>query len=220
MSDSDTSSSELQEISIDSISRKRNAQQKTTHISSKTARDRAITLNNPDIYADGNVLFCKPCSKALDHRRLGTIKRHLKSTGHIEKSQSSNTTAKRQKTLQTSFCVQTEARFENIKTVTAFVKMLASANIPFNSVNNPHVREFLREHVKGGGAIPQRAALTNYLNDIVNTDRSKLKKELADKQLQLFVDETFDKHFAVHRCFSAYAAKTNTYKMDLAVRSC
>ena len=60
---------------------------------------------------------------------------------------------------------------------------------------------FERETVSSGvksvdppcGAIPQRAALTNYLNDIVNTDRSKLKKKLADKQLQLFVDETFDK---------------------------
>ena len=172
-SSTDTSSPEISEITgtivnsftTEIVTKKRLKRSKVSKTSSCSAVDRAKSFNNPNFYADGEVLFCRVCSKAVDHRRENSLKRHLETSLHQNNKKIQGRSTK-QKTLETTFAVPTEARLENLKTVCCFVKTLAASKIPFNVVENEFMRKFFKDFVRGGGAIPKSKALLEYLEDI------------------------------------------------------
>ena len=96
-------------------------------------------------------------------------------------------------TLKTTLPAKTEARLENLKTVSDVVKMFAAANIPFNVADNPHVRGHFPKNIRGGGAIPRTDALKHYLTDISTVEKDRLKNYVKNSTLRIFSDETFDK---------------------------
>ena len=101
--------------------------------------------------------------------------------------------SKKQTTFKTTLPVKTEARLENLKTVSDLIKMFAAANIQFNIVENPHVRDYFSKNIRGGGATPRSDALNHYLTDILTVEKDRLKNYVKNSALQLFADETFDK---------------------------
>ena len=164
---------------------------KQLHFSTMTAKQRAAKPGNSAFYADGNKLFCRVCSKHINHERQSVLTRHLESNKHKENSRSS-IAPKRQRTIDTTLNAPNQASLENYRVVSDFVRMLASAKIPFNVANNPVVRQFLHHHVQGGGAIPSGKSLNPYLSRCFNEDYEKLKEMVKDKKIILIFDETTD----------------------------
>ena len=146
-SDSDS----VRELNAVQISRKRNKRTKVNHIASVTAKKRASQSGNEDFYADGDILFCRVCSKAIDHSRQGTINRHKASDVHINNKK--KLVPKKQTTIIRTMNAQTTAKLENLALVSDFVRMLTAANLPLNTADKPQVRTFLKSHIRCGGAI-------------------------------------------------------------------
>ena len=108
MSESDTSVESIDivasvsppaELSINLLSKNRRKRRKTSQIS---ARQSAEQLKNPDLYADGEILFCQVCEKSLDHSREGTITHHFKSQFHNGNMKGGKENSKKQMTLKTT----------------------------------------------------------------------------------------------------------------------
>ena len=129
-SDSDS----VRELNAVQISRKRNKRTKVNHIASVTAKKRASQSGNEDFYADGDILFCRVCSKAIDHSRQGTINRHKASDVHINNKK--KLVPKKQTTIITTMNAQTTAKLENLALVSDFVRMLTAANLPLYTALN------------------------------------------------------------------------------------
>ena len=117
------------ELSINLQSKKGRKQRKKSHIAPISAKQRVEQLKNPDLYADGENLFCRVCEKSLDHSRKSTITRHFKPEFHIGKKKGGKENSKKT-TLKTTLPVKTDARLENLKTISDPVKTFAAANIP------------------------------------------------------------------------------------------
>ena len=92
MSESDTSVESIDnmasvsaaaELSINLLSKNRRKRRKTSYIAQILAKQRVEQLKNLDLYADGEILFCRVCEKSLDQSRKSTITRHFKSEFHI-----------------------------------------------------------------------------------------------------------------------------------------
>ena len=148
MDSSDSSSSQEPESASSlsthtdtSVRRKKQQKRARHHLSSITAKQRAVTIGNGCFYADGDVLFCRPCSKAVDHSRNSTVKDHLKSMTHLENEKRVQK-AKKQRTLFTTFPVGTPAKLENLRLVSAFVRTLAASKIPLNVSDNKTMKNF------------------------------------------------------------------------------
>ena len=77
---------EPQLLNTSSIARKRKERLLISHASSTSAKKRASELRNKDIYADGEILFCRPSNKAIDPTRKETLNRHLEGPTHLQKS--------------------------------------------------------------------------------------------------------------------------------------
>ncbi|KAL1472754.1 hypothetical protein MTO96_022791 [Rhipicephalus appendiculatus] len=53
-----------------------------SHLSKKTAKERAREFKHAEFYEDGGVLFCRACARAVDHRCKSTIGEHIESNRH------------------------------------------------------------------------------------------------------------------------------------------
>ena len=73
-------------FTTESVTKKRIKRSKVKKFSSCSAIDRAKNFNNPNFYADGEVLFCRICSKTVDHRREASLKRHLATSSLHQKN--------------------------------------------------------------------------------------------------------------------------------------
>ena len=153
-----------------------------------TASQRAMKARNQDFYSEKGKLFCKFCCKIVDHSRQSSLDKHRQTESHIANKRQ----PQRQKSITTAFLIPNEARLENVKLITDWVKMCAGANIPFVATDNSTVRNFFKEHVVSGGAIPKSRALTPYLEDCYSAEKQRLKTYLEKKKVALFYDETFD----------------------------
>ena len=64
------------------------------------AKQSAQQSSNKSFYADGDILFCRACSKAVDHNRQSVLKLYCQSQSHKEKM--SKKISPKQKTLTTT----------------------------------------------------------------------------------------------------------------------
>ena len=82
------------EFPINLLSKNWRKRRKTSHIAQTSAKQRVEQLKNPDLYADG-ILVWRVCEKSLDHSRKGTITRHFKSEFHIGNKKGSKENSKK-----------------------------------------------------------------------------------------------------------------------------
>ncbi len=179
---------------------------KRLHASGLTAKQRSLQSKNEDFYEEGGKLYCRPCCKIIDHTRQGSIERHKETQGHLTNKKA----RKIQKTLNSTLPIATSARFENVAVIEDWVRASCAANIPFHKTDNGQLRDFFREHIRGGGAIPKARALSPYLKDCYLADRMKLKQYLASHNLIVYFDETFDSLGRFVSCVLLAAFKNET----------
>ena len=162
------------------------------HYSKITALQRAQQAQNrTTFYADDNILFCKTCSCTVDHSRQSNLEQHCKTKKHIRNCESTQP-AKKQKTITTTLNIKNPASLEKVKMITDYIRVLASTNTPFHTINNPMVRKFFRNHVSGGGSLPTRQGLKPYLDDVYDVERQNLLIKVSKMKLLVIIDETSD----------------------------
>ena len=98
----------------------------------------------------------------------------------------------KQKTLTTTMFALNNARVENIRFRTNFVRWLAVNKIPFNVADTKVTEYFAKTHIRAGEAIPKSKALLHYLEGCAKVDREKLKKLMVGTKINMFFDETSD----------------------------
>ncbi|KAL1469540.1 hypothetical protein MTO96_024953 [Rhipicephalus appendiculatus] len=121
-----------------------------SHLSKKTAKERAREYKHAEFYEDGGVLFCRACARAVDHcckstSRATVIARMLEQGTPLNKKVAKNhrktgagasgmpRKQSRQQTLESSITAG-EARND---VVLRFLDALISANIPLEKVDKP-----------------------------------------------------------------------------------
>ena len=85
-SDATSSGSDCDVVrSLNSVqtSQKQNKRAKISPILSVTSKNRAPQSVNEDFNADGDILFCRVCPKAVDHSMQSTMNCHKASDVHI-----------------------------------------------------------------------------------------------------------------------------------------
>ena len=79
------------------------------------------------------------------------------------------------------------------KLVMDVVESFMSANIPLEKLDNPKLREFFKNSVKGGGSLPNATTLRQiYVEKVYNQQPNEILKRLADQKIAVIVDETTD----------------------------
>ena len=79
------------------------------------------------------------------------------------------------------------------KLVMDVVESFRSANIPIEKLDNPKLREFFQNSVKGGGSLPNANTLRQiYMEKVYNQQRNEILKKLADQKIAVILDETTD----------------------------
>lgn len=127
-----------------------------SHLSKKTAKERAREYKHASFYEDGGVLFCRACVRAVDHHHKSTIDEHIESNCRRKNADSykrkcepsedgagSSGTANKQSQQQTleSAITAGEARHS---IVLKFLDALVSANIPLEKAHSPKLQTFLQ----------------------------------------------------------------------------
>lgn len=176
-----------------------------SHLSNKTAKERAREYKHASFYEDGGVLFCEACARAVDYRRKSTIDEHIESNRHRKNADSfkrkgeqpsedgagSSGTASKRSRLQTleSAITAGEARHD---IVLKFLDVLVSANIPLEKADNPKLRTFLQTHVRNGGSVPGSDALRRRLPELFEKHETALKAMFRGTTVSVITDETTD----------------------------
>ena len=178
-----------------SVEKKQSACRDKSHTSDMTAQQRldSASHNRKCFYVERDLLYCKACEKSLDHSRQDSLDKHIIGKKHKDRANKLAPNAKRQRTLLTTFPVPNPARLANLTLMQDFIKALTAAKIPLNAVNIPEFRNFLRTHVKSGGAIPESNGLKPYLEDTFKVMTNQLKVLLACKNIVITFYETFEK---------------------------
>ncbi|XP_029838776.2 uncharacterized protein LOC115322563 [Ixodes scapularis] len=180
-----------------------------SHLSKKTAKERAREYKHASFYEDGGVLFCRACARAVDYRRKSTIDEHIQSNRHRKNAETRDSskrksgeepsedvaggsgTPRKQSRLQTLESAMTagEARHD---IVLKFLDALISANIPLEKVDNPKLRTFLQTHVRNGGSVPGSDALRRRLPELFEKHETALKAMFQGTTVSVVIDETTD----------------------------
>ena len=119
-----------------------------SHVSKNiSARDRVKQFGDA-FHADNNVLFCSLCNKTIDHIRLQTIKDHVGSKRHQEQLShtSSDSSNKRQKTIDGSFKQISAAKTSRDVLINDWVEMCSTSNILLEKSDHPAVKNFLKSY--------------------------------------------------------------------------
>ena len=202
MSESDTSVESIDnvasisapaEFSIILLSKNRLKRQKTSHIAQISAKQRVEQLKNLDLYADGEILFCRVCEKTLDHSRKGTILRHFKSEIHIGNKKGGKENSKKRTTFKTTHPVKSEARLENLKTENLKTKPLRKKFKQFdfwksNRMILPNLFDIVRQnaYLVGSSAGVERSF--TYYSKILSDERHRLTGKTLEKLIFLYFD--------------------------------
>lgn len=136
---------------------------------------------------DGIVVFCKYCDKQVPCIKKFQIEQHLGTALHKD-------SALKPKQFQ---CVQTLLPNHTNSTSAASVfsedlcKALVAAKIPWQSLNNPVLHGFLRQHCKQN--IPDESTLRkNYLPKLYDSTIHNIRQIIANNCIWFAVDETTD----------------------------
>ena len=170
------------------------------HLANVTAKDRAKSFPT-EFYEDHGILMCYSCEKAIDHKRLSTVKDHLGSTKHLEqaKKRQALTDANegsskklRQCTILSAVKTSQTAKETRDEVVGDFVCALVAANIPIHKADNPVLRSFLQKHVRNGGSIPQSQMLRDKVPSVYSRHINRLMNIFIDQPIFVIIDETTD----------------------------
>ena len=105
---------------------------------------------------------------------------------------------KLQMDMSTSFRAATEQQSVKAKINHDLITALLGADIPFEKMDNPAMREFFRKHVKNGGAIGTVTYMRSKLSEVHDQHKTRLANSLAQyKTFSIVADETTD---TVGRC--------------------
>lgn len=96
------------------VSVTRKAAKRSTLVYKLSATQRAKDFAGEGMYADGNIMFCKFCTKSVDWKRKNTVDDHVKSFGHQHRKKLANNT-KREGDAQT-VCGKKLQTIENVLT--------------------------------------------------------------------------------------------------------
>ena len=105
---------------------------------------------------------------------------------------------KLQMDMSTSFRAATEQQSVKAEINHDLITALLAADILFEKMDNPAMREFFRKHVKNGGAIGTATYMRSKLSEVHDQHKARLANSLAQyKTFSIVADETTD---AVGRC--------------------
>lgn len=165
-----------------------------SHLGKKTAKQRHLEFKG-QTYVDDGMLFCKVCSLSRDHRRRSTIVEHFSSKRHKcnEEKARSHPSCSRQPTVVSAFFKNT-AKEHKGTLIHDLVLAFASADIAFEMLNNPALREFLRKHVQDGGCIPTADRLRRGYLEPVYIERIETIRKMLEQSdsVTVIADETTD----------------------------
>ncbi|MGH0147529.1 UNVERIFIED_CONTAM: hypothetical protein FKN15_043843 [Acipenser sinensis] len=119
-----------------------------------TPKDRVNEFGKDEFHADGNVLFCISCSKAVDYTRRQNTAEHMGSAKHKlnekKRKQDDAKTAVSSKTLKQTTMFGSFQRLYNCQrtVVSDFVKMCVKADIPLYKVDQPAFGDFFSKHFR------------------------------------------------------------------------
>ena len=100
--------------------------------------------------------------------------------------------------MPTSFRAATEQQSAKAEINHDLIAALLAADIPFEKMDNPAMREFFRKHMKNGGAIGTATYIRFKLSEVHDQHKARLANSSAQyKTFSIVVDETTD---AVGRC--------------------
>uniref|UniRef100_A0A673ZTV6 Uncharacterized protein n=1 Tax=Salmo trutta TaxID=8032 RepID=A0A673ZTV6_SALTR len=109
-------------------------------------------------------LFCTPCNVVLEHERRSTINSHFESAKYMRMSE--QFPQQRQITM-------TESAAQN------WVHTCTAVNMPLSKSDHSSMRQFLKQKVINGGAIPGYHQLQQkYLGDVYLKVKEELKQHL------------------------------------------
>lgn len=118
---------------------------------SVSIQERASSFQEDKFYvSDSTILMCGICNSRLEWEKLDTLKKHVKTSGHVKKKDSQRSTeeagvgTKRQITLTDMERKTKKAKIEKDNFITDTVKMCLKANIPLEKLDHPAVREYLK----------------------------------------------------------------------------
>ena len=176
------------ELSIDLLSKNRRKQRKKSHIAQILAKQRVEQLKNPDLYADGEILFCRVCEKSLDHSRKSTITRHFKSEFHIGNKKGGKENSKKNDA-QNNTSTQNWCKTRKLENNFWPPENVCRSKYSVQRCRQPsRPRLFLEKYSRWRGHTPEWCFES--LSFTVEKDRLENYKNSA---FQLFTDETFDK---------------------------
>lgn len=160
-----------------------------------TPRDRVNEFANEGFYlCDNKLLMCKFCNCRLEHERRDTLTKHVSSVKHKLAKSHPVSTVKRQfsiaETIEHSKKVKNGKEEFVRKTTEAFV----SANIPVEKLDNPELRGWFQEYVKGGGDLPTADWLRKkYIPIVAKGKEETIRSAVKNKPIIVLSDETTDK---------------------------
>ena len=150
--------------------RSRKEQEKKQAAEAQSQSNRPISADDGDITDDNN----RPTSTAAINK------------------------TKLQMDMSTSFRAATEQQSVKAEINHNLITALLVADIPFEKMDNPAMREFFRKHVKNGGAIGTATYMRYKLSEVLDQHKARLANSLAQyKTFSIVADETTD---AVDRC--------------------
>ena len=116
--------------------------------------------------------------------------------------------SKRQTTINDCVERQSAAAAAKDELVMGVVESFMSANKPLEKLDNPKLREFFKNSVKGGGSLPNANTLRQiYVEKVYNQQHDEILKKLVDHKIAVIVNETTDMRgrYVACECASAPA---------------
>ncbi|XP_045575856.1 CGG triplet repeat-binding protein 1 [Salmo salar] len=127
----------------------------------------------------------------LEHNRKSTINSHFESAKHMRMSE--QFPQQRQITMTEVVAGKTVASAERIMICEDWVRTCTAVNMPLSKSDHHSMRQFLKEKVINGSAIPGYHQLQEkYLGDVYLKVKEELKQHLAGKPVAVIFDETPD----------------------------
>jgi len=150
-----------------------------------------VIKNEKHFYISGDKLICGVCSVTINYdRKHGKqrLKEHKESNKHRKGAVNDNS-------IQTSIENSFKNAAANDKKSNEFCSFLAkafvSANIPYEKLNNPTLKNFLFKFTKEN--IPSPNTLRyNYVEDIYNEKITKIREIIGQNTVYFIIDDTTD----------------------------
>ncbi|KAJ4430864.1 hypothetical protein ANN_19455 [Periplaneta americana] len=153
------------------------------NISAKSTLIRQWLTEYSEFTYDGKIIFCKIC-KQISQEKKCHLKQHVQGAAHKAKGQQKNQ-------LQQTLLTQPTSSNLSSNFYADLTRAFVAANIPWNAIENPVLRQFLQKYCKRN--IPSESTLRkNYLDRIYNETLASIREDIGDSYIWVSVDETSD----------------------------